>query len=37
MTARLHMQSCDVTQYQREDGEPYFIVQFGIESIEVFL
>ena len=30
-------EACDVTEYEREDGEPYFVVQFGIESIKVFL
>ena len=33
----LEYEECDVTQYERSDGEPYFIVQFGIESIKVFL
>ena len=33
----LEYEECDVTQYERHDGEPYFVVQFGIESIKVFL
>ena len=33
----LKYESCDVTEYEREDGEPYFVVQFGVESIKVFL
>ena len=33
----LEYAECDVTQYQRHDGEPYFVVELGIESIEVFL
>ena len=32
----LEYESCDVTQYER-NGEPYFVVELGIESIEVFL
>ena len=32
----LEYESCDVTQYER-DGEPYFVVELGVESIEVFL
>ena len=32
----LEYESCDVTQYERA-GEPYFVVELGIESIEVFL
>ena len=26
-----YYESCDVTQYER-DGEPYFVVELGIES-----
>ena len=33
----LEYEECEVTQYQRHDGEPYFVVELGIESIEVFL
>ena len=33
----LEHESCEVTQYERSDGEPYFVVEFGIETIEVFL
>ena len=33
----LEHESCDVTQYERSDGEPYFVVEFGVETIEVFL
>ena len=32
----LEYSECEVTQYER-DGEPYFVVELGIESIEVFL
>ena len=32
----LEYAECDVTQYER-DGEPYFVVELGIETIEVFL
>ena len=33
----LEHESCDVTEYERSDGEPYFVVEFGVETIEVFL
>ena len=33
----LEHESCNVNRYERSDGEPYFIVELGIESIEVFL
>jgi len=33
----LEYAECDVTQYERSDGEPYFVVELGVESIEVFL
>jgi hypothetical protein len=32
----LEYEECDVTKYER-DGEPYFVVELGVESIEVFL
>ena len=33
----LEYAECEVTQYKRYDGEPYFVVELGVESIEVFL
>jgi hypothetical protein len=33
----LEYAECDVTLYERYDGEPYFIVELGVESIKVFL
>jgi hypothetical protein len=33
----LEHESCNVNQYERSDGEPYFIVELGVETIEVFL